>query len=71
MKHDTPGTLHLATIEAIKYRPSFITYKHIEEGTQVPQKWILDFVAGRVKGPNVNRVQAVYEFLTDRRLLNR
>ena len=56
------------TIEAIKNRPSCLTYNHIADECNVSIRWLDNLVAGKIKDPGVTKIEAVYEFVTGRSL---
>ena len=56
------GQLHLQTIALLK--KSKLTLLELYDETGVKPDWIRSFKAGRMQHPSVNRVQALYEFLS-------
>jgi hypothetical protein len=61
-----PGTLYERTRELLKTDPRGIL--DIHKASNVPFYWLRKFQGGEIKDPGVNRVQRLYEFLTDRPL---
>lgn len=57
------------TVEALKNRPASLKLRDIAEATAIPEGWLRMLAQGRIDDPGVNRVQTVYEHLTNKRLL--
>lgn len=50
--------------EALTARPRVLTYDVIAEEIGVSARWVEQFANGGIKDPSVNKVEALYEFLT-------
>lgn len=61
------GTLHLRTIEMLK--ASEQSPLQIYAATGITPAWLAAFRQDKMKQPSVNRVQALYEFLTGQKIL--
>jgi hypothetical protein len=70
MKHvqgiDDQGTLMKRTLQLLKKDKR--TLLDIFAETGIPFYWLRKFAAGEFKAPSVNRVQALYEKLSERKL---
>lgn len=64
---DKKGTLHKATLELYTNRPRTTTLQTIAKKTRLPIRWLSSFP--QAKAPSVNRVQILYEYLVEERLL--
>jgi hypothetical protein len=67
------SSLHSTTLHLLKNRPRHITYEQIAESCQcmpggITVGWLQQFITSRIKNPDVDRVQDLYEYLTDRPL---
>ena len=60
---DDPHSLHEKTLELFTHRPRTMTLEIIEAETKIPLYWLQKF--SRFDSPGVNRVQALYEYLSD------
>lgn len=60
--------LHTRTVEAIANRPRLITYDVIAEECGVTVRWLQQFTSGNIADPGVAKVEAVYEFVTGKKL---
>lgn len=63
---DLPNTLMLATIELLKQDKRGLLQIHAH--TAIPYYWLKKFSAGEFINPSVNRVQFLYESLTNKPL---
>ena len=54
--------LHDETLQLIGQ--STMTQRQIAEGAGVGLQWFLKFVQGRIASPGVDKVQAVYDYLS-------
>jgi len=63
--YDQPGALMLKTIELI--REHGVLEVHIK--TTVPFFWLSKFIGMEFKNPSVNRIQYIYETLTNKTLV--
>lgn len=69
------GSLYTATLRLVRNRPVHMTYDKITQacsnrpGNKVTADWLRQFATGRSRSPDVDRVQAVYECLSDTTLL--
>lgn len=61
---DQPGTLMCKTLELLKERDLLQVYSE----TKISFYWLRKFVGGGFKNPSVNRVQYLYEHLTNTRI---
>lgn len=64
--YDQPGPLMLKTIELIKAHTPLRVYSE----TGISFHWLKKFVNMEFKNPSVNRVEYLYEYLTNTKLLN-
>lgn len=64
---DREGTLMAETKRLIKVRGD-ITLLQIYDDLAIPPGWVQKFTAGSFKNPSVNRVQALYEYLSGKPL---
>lgn len=62
----TIETLHSKTFELLK--KSKETLINIHSDTGISYYWLLKFKTGAVRDPSVNRVQKLYEYLTNTKL---
>jgi hypothetical protein len=63
---DEPGSLLLKTRKLLSTDAR--TLLDIHKQSDLPFFWLLEFKRGRTDGANVNRVQALYEFLSAKKL---
>ena len=61
---DQPGTLMARTLELLKERKVLDVY----EATRLPWYWLNQFKSGKVKNPSVNRVQFLFEYLSQTKI---
>jgi len=61
---DLPGSLMMKTIALLDGRDLLLIYKD----TGIPFYWLKTFRAGKTQSPSVNRVQALYEYLSGSKL---
>ena len=66
-EYDRPQSLLTTTRQLIKQDRR--TLNMISQATAVPFYWLKKFSAGEIPNPAVNRVQYLYEFLTQKNLL--
>ncbi len=59
-------SLHLKTYEMLRQDKRTLLDIHKESG--LPFYWLRKFHAGRIPEPSVNKVQALYEFLSNKPL---
>lgn len=57
-------TLNEKTLKLLHNRPNFIKFKQIEKDTGLPKGWLYMYAKGRITGPNVNRIETLYNYLT-------
>lgn len=57
------------TLKLLSNRSSVLTLPAISAETKIPLAWLKLFAANGIKDPSVNRVQALYEYLTGRKLV--
>lgn len=62
---DQPGSLMTRTIELLKQKDLLQIYSE----TKISFYWLRKFVGGEFKNPSVNRVQYLYEHLTNTRII--
>ena len=58
-------TLFRKTLELIQTRSVRLTLRKISEDTGLSESWLEGFHEGRIQNPSVNRVQKLYEYLTN------
>lgn len=61
------GSLMTETLRLLKERSQ--TLPNITAATKIPFYWLRKFIGGEIKDPGVNRIQALYEYLSGRKLL--
>lgn len=61
-----PGTLLTRTLTLLHDREKDILTIANESG--IPFYWVRHFATGKTKDPSVNKVQALYEYLTQKQL---
>jgi hypothetical protein len=61
---DQPGSLMARTIELLNGQDLLELYSE----TSIPYYWLRTFARGVYKNPSVNRVQFLYEYLTQKSL---
>lgn len=67
MKHTS---LRLKTFELLKNRPASVTLAEVAERANLPITWVRSFhLKGNKNGANVDKVQALYQYLTGKSLL--
>lgn len=54
------------TLELLKNRPAWLKYPQIAEETGIPLGWIKVFAQEQSEGPDVNRVETLYEYLANK-----
>lgn len=59
-------TLHAATLQLLHKSDESLLIIHKE--SKLPYYWLRKFSSGEIADPSVNRVQALYEYLTGREL---
>jgi hypothetical protein len=64
--YDQPQSLMLETVRLIQGKDLLALYAE----TSVPYYWLRQFSRGAYKNPSVNRVQYLYEHLTNSKLVN-
>ncbi len=59
-------SLMVATLDLLKEKkvPAHVIYAE----TNLPFYWIKDMMAGKSNGPSVNRIQYLYEYLSEKQL---
>jgi hypothetical protein len=62
-----PGTLMTETLRELRSRRASLIDIHRRTG--LPFYWLRHFASEEIKDPSVNRVQALYEHLTGRKLI--
>ena len=60
------GSLHTKTLDLLKENK--LTLPELYRETHIPFYWLKKFSSGEIKDPSVNRVQALYEYLSGRKL---
>lgn len=55
-------------IELLKARPYGVSFRQLEEETNIPQGWINRLQQGKIAEPSVVRVEKLYEHLSETRL---
>jgi hypothetical protein len=60
------GTLMIETMRLLKERN--VNLPTIAHTTGITFYWLRKFIYGEINDPSVNRVQKLYEYLTDRKL---
>ena len=61
-------TLYEKTLNLFKNRPVWQTHKLIENETGIGRAWLKKFSYGEIENPSVNKIQTLYEYLTDTKL---
>lgn len=54
------------TLDLLRNRPAWKTYTQIAEDTKIPVGWIKEFSRGTMNGPDVNRIETLYEHLAQK-----
>lgn len=60
------GSLHEVTLKLLKGHR--LTLPEVYKETNLPYYWLKKFSSGEINDPSVNRVQALYEYLSGRKL---
>ena len=60
---DEPGMWQSKTVELLKNRPRTLTLEQIAADTKIDIAWLWKFSAGKIKGPSVNRVEVLRNYL--------
>lgn len=60
------GSLHQRTLELLRQSGKSLPILYKETG--IPFFWLRKFSSGVIKNPSVNRVQALYEYLSSTKL---
>lgn len=66
MAHE--GTLMTATKQLIKNRGE-VTLLKIYDDLGIPPGWVQKLMDGTFRNPSVNRIQALYEYLSGKKLI--
>lgn len=61
-------TLRDATLNLVTNRPAHLKLKQIADDTGVPEGWLKIFAQGRIEDPSVNRIETIYNYLSDKTL---
>jgi len=56
-------SLRDGTIELLRNRPVWLTLKLICNDTTIPEGWLKALVQGKIKGPDVNRIETLNNYL--------
>jgi hypothetical protein len=56
------------TIELLNNRPVWMLLKHIAQQTQIPEGWIKMLAQNKIAEPSVNRIEKIYEHLSNKPL---
>lgn len=56
------------TVSLLQNRSVKLTYKKISADTTIPVGWIKMLAADLIAGPDVNRIETLYEYLTKKEL---
>lgn len=62
------GELHSRTLALVRDRPASLTLKQIATDTAIDHNWLKAFAAERITSPGVNKVEALYNYLTKGKL---
>lgn len=62
-------SLMAATRQLLKDRSEETTFLRIYKDLGIPPGWTQKFIAGGIPNPSVNRVQALYEHLSGKKLI--
>lgn len=55
-------------LDLLANRPREQTLKGIAEATGLPEAWLKVFAQGRIQDPSVNRVETLYNYLSEKPL---
>lgn len=55
-------------LDLLANRPREQTLKAIAEATELPEAWLKVFAQGRIYDPSVNRVETLYNYLSEKPL---
>lgn len=64
---EQPGTL-MEEVQRLLQERKDVTHLAIYNALRIPPSWIRKFQKGHFPNPGVNRVQALYEFLSGKKL---
>lgn len=65
-EYDQPGSLMKRTRELLLERDDMV---EVIVGTRLPHLWLYNFRRGYFTNPSVNRVQVLYEYLSNTKLV--
>lgn len=68
-KQGVTTLLRDTTLKLLQNRSSQINLKEISEKSSLPLFWLKSFYTGKCADPGVNRVQALYEYITGEKLV--
>lgn len=57
------------TRQLLKNRPATVDYRDIEEATGLKQSWLKAFACKGIENPDVNKIETLYEYLTQKELI--
>lgn len=57
------------TVKRLKDRPASLKLKNIAETTGIPEGWLKMLAQNKIEDPGVNRIETLYTFLTNNKLL--
>ena len=55
-------------LELLANRPRDMTLKHIADTTGLPEAWLKLFARDKIADPSVNRVETLYNYLSEKPL---
>lgn len=61
-------SLYDRTLHLIKTRPANLTFDEIARDTDIKASWLRCFARGKIGDPSVNRIQTLYEYLSNKKL---
>lgn len=62
-KKDEPGIWYNKTLEMLKNRPAWLTFRMIADATGLEEAWLKSFATGRSPNASVNRVETLNRYL--------
>lgn len=66
----TPQTnLTAHTVALLRNRARSVTLANVEEKTDLKQSWLSALLYGQIKEPSADKIQRLYEFLSEKPLL--
>lgn len=53
-----------ATVQLLRNRPPDLSYRKISKEAKLPLRWLEQFAQDKIRNPSVNRIEALYEYLS-------